>query len=362
MRRYDVDWLRVGALGLLIVYHVVISFQPWAFTIFFIQNKESMEGLWPFMSMVNVWRIPILFLVSGMGVRFAMERRNWKQLLKDRATRILLPLVFGTFFICPISALFALDHYGQELEYLPNVGHLWFLGNIFLYVLLLLPLFVYLRKNPDGSFFRFVSRLLRRPFAIALAAVPLMAETWIVDPQIFVLYANTAHGFWLGMLCFLTGFIFVSLGAVFWQAAERVRHLSLALAFTLYLGRIGLFGAAGEINVLLAVESMAWMIALLGYGSRHLDKPSRALAYCSKAVYPVYIVHMPVQFSLSYLVIPLALSPPVKLLLILAGTLAVSLAVYELLIKRARWIRPLFEMKPSLQFTLAGSPRRHPAS
>ena len=87
------------------------------------------------------------------------------------------------------------------------------------------------------------------------------------------------------------------------------------------------------------------MIAILGYGSRHLDRPSRALAYCSTAVYPVYIVHLPVQFGLSHLVIPLALLPPVKLLLILAGTLAVSLVVYELLIKRARWIRPLFGMK-----------------
>ena len=28
-RRYDVDWLRTLALGLLIVYHAVVSFQPW---------------------------------------------------------------------------------------------------------------------------------------------------------------------------------------------------------------------------------------------------------------------------------------------------------------------------------------------
>ena len=188
-------------------------------------------------------------------------------------------------------------------------------------------------------------RLFRRPLAIALVAVPLMVEAWIVDPQFFTLYANTAHGFWLGLLCFLTGFIFVSLGAVFWRAAERVRDGFLASAFILYLGRSWFFEPVGEINPLLALESAAWMIAILGYGSRHLDRPSRALAYCSTAVYPVYIVHLPVQFGLSHLVIPLALLPPVKLLLILAGTFAVSLVVYELLIKRARWIRPLFGMK-----------------
>jgi hypothetical protein len=34
-----------------------------------------------------------------MGVRFAMQRRDWKQLLKDRTIRILIPFIFGFFFI-----------------------------------------------------------------------------------------------------------------------------------------------------------------------------------------------------------------------------------------------------------------------
>lgn len=105
-RRFDVDWLRVLALCLLIIYHVAISFQSWGF---FIQNEQSIDGLWYFMSMINVWRIPILFMVSGMGVRFAMERRDWKQLLTDRTVRILLPFLFGYFCICPISVYVALN-------------------------------------------------------------------------------------------------------------------------------------------------------------------------------------------------------------------------------------------------------------
>ena len=30
MRRHDVDWIRVHALGLLIIFHGVVGFQPWA--------------------------------------------------------------------------------------------------------------------------------------------------------------------------------------------------------------------------------------------------------------------------------------------------------------------------------------------
>lgn len=344
-RRHDVDSLRVFALGLLIVYHIVVSFQPWAFALFFIQNKEPIEGLWTAMSMVNVWRIPILFLVSGMGVRFAMERRDWKQLLTDRTVRILVPLVFGFFFICPISILIALNYYGEDIAYIPNAGHLWFLGNIFLYVLLLLPLLVYLKKNTDGWFFNSLTRLFQIPLALLLVALPLMAEAWLLDPSSFVQYAMTAHGFWLGMLCFLMGFIFISLGDVFWQAIERNRFFCLAIALGLFVLRIWLFKPAGEMNTLLAFESTAWMLAILGFGSRYLNRPSSRLAYLSKAVYPVYILHMPIQFGLSYLIIPLGLPAVLKLVLIMAGTFAICLLMYEFLIRRVRFIQPLFGVK-----------------
>ena len=102
-RRYDVDSIRVIALMLLILYHTAVSFQPWATDILFIENKQYLEPFWHFaMNLINIWRIPILFLVSGMGLRFAMERREWAALLSDRALRIVLPLVFGTLCVVPI--------------------------------------------------------------------------------------------------------------------------------------------------------------------------------------------------------------------------------------------------------------------
>lgn len=61
-RRYDIDWLRVIAIGLLLIYHIAIGFQPWGVFIGFIQNDEALESIWIPMSMLNVWRIPLLFL------------------------------------------------------------------------------------------------------------------------------------------------------------------------------------------------------------------------------------------------------------------------------------------------------------
>ena len=43
-RRHDVDWLRVCALGLLIVYHAVISFQPSAYMILISASPSVCEA------------------------------------------------------------------------------------------------------------------------------------------------------------------------------------------------------------------------------------------------------------------------------------------------------------------------------
>ena len=42
-RIYDIDWLRVIAIGLLLIYHIAIIFQPWALFIGFIKSEESVE-------------------------------------------------------------------------------------------------------------------------------------------------------------------------------------------------------------------------------------------------------------------------------------------------------------------------------
>ena len=101
-RRHDIDWLRVIAIGLLLVYHIAIIFQPWAMFIGFIRSQELITDLWKPMTLLNVWRIPLLFYVSGMGVYFALRKRNWKQLIRERSVRILLPFLFGIVAITPL--------------------------------------------------------------------------------------------------------------------------------------------------------------------------------------------------------------------------------------------------------------------
>src|SRR5258708_28517941 len=132
-RRYDIDWLRVIAIGLLLVYHASITVQSWGFFLGFITNSTPWDSLWFPMTMLNVWRIPLLFFISGMGVYFAIQNKNWKQLLQERAKRILVPFIFGILLIVPIQVFISRWYYHQGGSYSPDPAHLWFLGNIFVY-------------------------------------------------------------------------------------------------------------------------------------------------------------------------------------------------------------------------------------
>jgi hypothetical protein len=244
------------------------------------------------MGLINIWRIPLLFIISGMGVWFAMRRRNWKELLKDRAKRILLPLIFGSFFIVPISGYLYQEFNNLDPMYFPNGGHLWFLGNIFFYVLILCPIFFVLKRNPNNVLSRCFKWVLKFPAALYLFTIPFIIEAELVAPsQGFASYANTPHGFWLGLLAFLTGFIFISLGDVFWRAVERIKIIALGIAIPLFLVRMIVFQFGGPFFITV-IESWSWLFAVIGFGSTYLNRPSSALTYLSKAVYPVYILHM----------------------------------------------------------------------
>ena len=343
-RRYDVDWLRTLALGLLIVFHIVLSFQSWAPSAGFPQNDQLLDELAPFMSMLAIWRIPLLFLISGMGVRFAMERRDWKGLLKDRTIRIVVPFVFNVYVFGTILGM-AMPRLGWDAEFSLSFGHLWFLANIFAYFLWLLSTMVYMKDRPNCWLLRFFSKIIRWRFGLFLFAVPLMVEAWLVNPEYFSIYVDTLHGWLIGLICFFWGFIFICTQRDFWPAVARTRWLALAFAVSGFLVRLLVFELQAEPNWLTAFESMSWMLAVIGFASLHLNRPSPILRYLNAAVFPVYIFHMPVQFVLAYFLLPSSLSVYPKLTLLLAGTFGICLLLYEFVLRRLKWIRPLFGMK-----------------
>ena len=343
-RRHDIDWLRVIAIGLLLIYHIAIIFQPWAMFIGFIRSDESLEGLWKPMTMLNVWRIPLLFYVSGMGLYFAMRKRNWKQLLLERTRRILLPFLFGIVAITPLHMFIFQKYYQMPLGYFAHMGHLWFLGNIFVYVILLLPLFFYLKKKGSSKFQKVLSLLMSHPGGPLLMSVFFVIETLAVEPQLFAMYSKTWHGFFIGFLAFFFGFIFMYSGKTFWQTVLKWRWLYVGLAAGFYAVRYFVFATEAP-GYLMAIESNCWIFGVFGFGYRYLNRPGKTLSYLSKAAYPVYIIHMFVLYAGAMFILPLEMPAALKFAAITTFTATGCYLIYEFIIRRAGFLKPFFGLK-----------------
>lgn len=344
-RRYDIDWLRVIAIGLLILYHIGFVFLPWGVFIGFIQNDEPLDFIWKPMSMLNIWRIPLLFFVSGMGVSFAIRKRSWKQLILERTRRILLPFLFGILCIVPLHLFVWQNYYHQDLDYSIHPSHLWFLAYIFIYVLLLSPLFIHLKKHQYGKFSRWLKKLFGNPLGLLFILAVFITEAVVMKPESFETYSMTLHGFLLGLLAFLFGYICVHSGAGFWQTVEKWKWILLLLAISLYVLRLSLFDLQAP-NYMKAIESNLWIFALFGFGYSYMNRPGRALNYLSQAAYPVYILHMIFLYLGSWLLVPLGVPALLKLGLLVVFTFSGCFLLYELVIRRIGFLRPLFGLRP----------------
>lgn len=340
-RRYDIDWIRVIAIALLMVYHVAIVFQPWGLMVGFMTNSEPWESLWLPMTMLNVWRIPILFFIAGMGVFFSFQNRNWKQLLKERALRIGIPYLFGIVAIAPVYLIILQNYYGWKIQFLPQAAHLWFLGNILCYVIITVLPMHFLKKSTNSLFAVKLRKVFSSYFIFPVVIFCFVLETVIVNPPIYEMYAKTTHGFILGWLAFIFGYLFAFAGNNFWNKLVKLRWLFLLLAVLFFSLRAGDYLSFPK-KINLPIETCLWIFTIFAFARQYLSFPHKFLNYFSKAAYPLYILHMIfLGLSCSFL-LPLAINVQLKLCMVLIGTIAGSLICYEFLIKRNKYIGLLF--------------------
>ena len=369
MRRYEIDSIRSIALILLIFYHIIISFVPETIAIGFIINKEKddlVDLLLLLSPALNIWRMPILFLIAGMAFYFSSLRRNNKELFKERLVRIIMPLTFCSFFIVPAGYFISGNYYNSDFKYWPFPAYLWFLNSIFYYSLFLLPL-IYLNKK-NTNLFKFFNNLLKNKYIMLMIfSIPMIIIAGIFNPKDYSNFVNFAslpflplgelniHGFFVGLFCFLIGFIFASSGDIFWDSVRKIKFITLILAIIFFSQRLLFFlipywegdSTAYSLqisNILTAFESVCWMLSFSGFASTYLNKKNNFLSYLTLAVFPIYIFHMPVQFLISSFLYPTSIAPTLKFIIVFLATILSCLVIYEIT-KRLKGIKILFGIK-----------------
>jgi hypothetical protein len=368
MRRYDMDWLRVLVFGLLIFYHVGMFFVPWGWHI---KNPTTYDRIKYPMLFVNQWRLPILFVISGMGTYFALNKRSGAKFIRERFSRLLIPLAIGMFLIVPpqvyIERVVNGQFSGSYLDYWPGLAfqgiypegnlswhHLWFLPYLLLYSVLLAPVFLYLRKNPANLLITWLKARLLKPMGLYWAILPLYLTEAFLEPFFPVTHALVGDWFALTnfLILFFFGFLLMTVRKEFWSIAENNRRTYLALGVSGFAALMGLWMLFDDSTIIHFTEAglkvfnlWTWIIVLFGYASHYLNKPSRALSYANEAVYPFYILHQTITILIGYFLLKVEMNFMPAFIIMTLGTFLLSALVYEVCIRPWPWMRPLFGLK-----------------
>ena len=371
-RRHDIDALRALAFALLILYHVGMYYVAgWDWHL---KSPHAATWLQVPMRAVNLWRMDLVFLISGLSLGLLLHGRSARALLGQRSARLLLPLVFGMAVIVPFQPYAEMlakgliaPGFGAFLQRYyaggpwpagafagSDVGltwnHLWYLPYLWLYSTVFLLLQPLLASGP-GRRLQAAFIGLRGARLLVLPLLPLMAASLLLWPH-FPPTHDLVGDAWLHAVYF-TLFLYgcwSGVDAYLWAELRRLRWVALGLAAGLLVLHFTLRSFVAPADPLLlrwpvrlAGDAYTWaaIVAILGWAHHALNRPWPWLAWANTSVYPWYLLHQSLIIVLVFWLAPLQLGPGLEALLVVGGTVLGCWALTALA-ARIDGLRPCF--------------------
>lgn len=372
-RHYGLDWLRIGAFALLIVYHIGMVFSPWQWVI---KTNHALPWLIPPMALLIPWRLALLFAVSGYaGAKLWERQTSLATFAHGRNARLLVPLGFAMAVLVPVEMWVRVMENGYPHGYLhfwtldywrvgtfwgrsfPSWEHLWFVAYLWAYTMVLCALLRF--AGPRGAALRDMliawlaggNRLLWAP-AVVLATAKL-ALMFVIPERQGLTTDWAGHAWYLPL--FLFGFTLGRTPAL-WPVLARnalpaaVTSAVAGLAVVAVEMRYpGTTVPPHEWMVLdrTARIAMGWsmVLALFDAADRWLNRDHRWRATLSEAVFPFYIVHHAAIVLTAWYTLPLNLGALREFIVLLSATLAACIAFYTIG-RDIGWLRPLIGLAP----------------
>jgi glucans biosynthesis protein C len=362
-RRYDLDWLRVIAILLLLFYHTGLVFNTWEWHI---KNNET-SGLFSYwMLPLHYIRMPLLLFISGAGTYMALGKRTVSTFVGERFKRLIIPFLAGLLLFGPLMVYFEYqsqfnsfwDSYKSVFDFIPyhdgnfNFYHLWFIGYLFVYSIIIIPILTFLRSPRSDGFKTNGLRILLHPIGIISVPVAFILLTqFLLRPN----FASPPEGwaFFVFYFCFfLFGLVCYSSSNVRDSLPKNRKYLLVAsvialaahFATKLFKGDNHLTAVAIEVTSILI--SWIWVVAIIAYGQYYMNLPGKFLTKMTEGAYPFYILHQPVLFVIAYYICSMPWSITAKYLSLWVLTLVTSITLYLVFVRPFNMVRFLFGMKP----------------
>lgn len=398
-RRHDLDWIRVGAFLLLILYHVGMFYVPWGWHV---NSPREVPALEPIMQITSPWRLTLLFLVSGAATRFLADSLYRQgagagRLAGSRVLRLLPPLLFAMFVIVPPQSYYEiveavpriipaldpqpLDPYRNAytenfwVRYAtasggwcdaegclrtPTWNHMWFVAYLLAYSLVLAGLLALTRGRLAGLA-RPLERILVRSLAgwglVVWPILFLFAVRWFLAPAFPTTHAlvDDWYNHAVSFGAFLFGFLIARSESIR-QGLVRLRWpmlIAAVCAWAAWAGYAWTYRADAVppealrqfMRLVYAIDQWAFIAAILGFGARHLNRGGPVLRYLSVGVFPFYIVHQTVTVVTAHHLAKAGLPLGIEAMILIAVTFAGCFAAYETA-RRLGWLGLLLGVRP----------------
>lgn len=336
-RLHALDGVRAGALLLGVFFHAAMSFmEP---RIWIVGDPSTSPAMNVTFYVLHIFRMTTFFLIAGFFARMLLERRGVGGFVKDRAKRILAPLV--VFWPIALASIIAVIIWsaiaangGVPPENAPPpppmnaqtfpLTHLWFL-----YLLLFFYAGALVLRGVANLIDR-GGRIGKGLDSLVKATLP-MAPLFLAAPAAVALYLKSDWMMWFGVPTPDTGVVpnapaLIAYGVAFgfgWllqrqtdllASIERRSLLNLLVALIATGACLSLAGLAPVFTpapqdwkkalyaASYALAAWTWTFALIGLALRFLNKRNPVIRYFADASYWIYIVHLPLVLVLQQVV------------------------------------------------------------
>jgi surface polysaccharide O-acyltransferase-like enzyme len=394
-RRGELDLLRALVVVGLVFFHTAVIFGAGEFPV-----KAAAENrvATVFLAFGAAWGMPLLFLISGMGTWYSLSSRSAGMFARERLRRLGVPLLVGLLTLVPLQVWLGLRRAGDPSSYASfyarfwdvrpaldfpfvitaapdgefEAGHLWFLVCLLGFSLVLLPAFAWLRRPWGTRRLERLGGLLARPGGLLLLAAPIAAVEVVLGSEV-------GHGGWNNgsYALFLLYGVLAAADPRISEALQRHWRPAAALGLLLFLVTGVVYGATDAradpftdmdflsmaFRLLKSVDGWLWVVAVMGLARSHLRRrrsspaqpPHRRAgqvgllrrlgAYANEAVLPFYVLHETVIVVVAYLVLSWPIGAGAQYGVIALISLAATLLLYDLGVRRSPLTRFLFGLK-----------------
>jgi len=362
-RRFDIDWLRILLIFSVFLFHIGMYFNGFSWHI---KNPERLYWLDPVMGFLHTWRMPLLFLVSGVGTYFALGKRTMGQFFGERSRKLMIPLVFGMFVIIPPQVFVEKQaQYGTYLNFIPHITdgsypegnfswhHLWFILYLFICASAAIPFILLLRSKLGNRFYRIMEKYASVKGFLFLLVVPLFLVRIVLLPY----FPHETHAIiddweYIGsnFLFFMYGYILL-LNKTLTQSIigqRRIYAITSVLLTSLYLydwfHSIDPFVTENLQLMLYCIMQISIALALIGYFGRYLNHDHPWRKTLNKGIYPFYILHQTVILVLAFSLRNYDMNVGWRVLILTVLSFGIIVSIYVFLIKPFKLTRILFGM------------------